>query len=163
MICFEDNFALLWLYCLKLLLQLFRDYHRLFFLSCPTTKISSFDFTSPFIVSCRDHKIILLVTGWQLLGSKYQFLREHGECCCECNWNVYCAWPFLALIFVLHSLAFARICNWMKQWNPTEGTFTDWWLLFGSSLFCLSWLLHFLYYYIRNFCNLIGLEQWYFK
>ena len=49
MICFEDNFALLWLYCLKLLLQFFRNYYRLFFLSCPTTKISSFDFTSPFV------------------------------------------------------------------------------------------------------------------
>ena len=22
---------------------------------------------------------------------------------------------------------------------------------------------HFLYYYMRNFCNLIGLEQWYFS
>ena len=43
MICFEDNFALLWLYYLK---QFFRN--RLFFLSCPTIKISRFDFTSPF-------------------------------------------------------------------------------------------------------------------
>ena len=77
------------------------------------------------------------------VSQDYQFLREHGEYCCECNWNVYSAWPSLALIFVLHSLAFARICNWTKQWNPTEGTFTDWWLLFGSSLFCLSGLLHF--------------------
>ena len=31
----------------------------------------------------------------------------------------------------------------------------------NSSL--IVWILQCLYYYMRNFCNLIGLEQWYFS
>ena len=28
---------------------------------------------------------------------------------------------------------------------------------------CTFKVFHFLYYYMRNYCNLIGLEQWYFS
>ena len=34
---------------------------------------------------------------------------------------------------------------------------------FGREKLIFFLKLHNLYYYIRNFCNLIGLEQWYFS
>ena len=109
MICFEDNFTLLWLYYLKLLLQFFRNYYRLFFLSCPTTKISSFDFTSPFVswgfpyrgtnFNFLGHNIWIVFNNsapwrFQFFIKFPQFLHEHGEYCCEWNWfrNVYSRW-----------------------------------------------------------------------
>ena len=41
-----------------------------------------------------------------------------------------------------------------------------WWATGRCAIICLSWssmFLYVLYYYMRNFCNLIGLEQWYFS
>ena len=34
---------------------------------------------------------------------------------------------------------------------------------FGSILHCIQLPFSLLYYYMRNYCNLIGLEQWYFS
>ena len=50
--------------------------------------------------------------------------------------------------------------------NMTKNLFLSWGTFHLSELsswpFLSYWEFHFLYYYMRNFCNLIGLEQWYF-
>ena len=67
MICFEDNFGLLWLYCLKICAPVLQGLVQTFLSQLSTTKISSFDFTSPFIVSW----------GFSYRETNFNFLRHN--------------------------------------------------------------------------------------
>ena len=134
MICFEDHFALLWLYWLKLLLQIFRNYYRLFFLSCPSTNIFSFDFSSPFVswgipyrgTKCNflGHNIWIIFNNISVMLSYVtkcfissflettNFFTNTGNTAMNVT-EMFILSDTHGIYFCLNCLAFAPICTWI--------------------------------------------------